>query len=320
MKVLLLSIAILFLALSYSSAPVFAQAAWHRLESDSKDFSIAVPPGYQVLTDKEGYETTGAIYPFPVKRETIKVDDIKRITASSEGASFLVESYRTTNLDHVLEILYLGKFKPENSTDLALNSFHGKVSKRPGPVSYVLDAVVASKDRVYRIFGVARNENNESLKYFFSSIRLNGGAPFVLSSSLEGKIKEQDLLISGLMETPFIFEKAEKTEAPPPDEKMLIVPGIRPQTPDPGRLFIAYQPRAQYTTAARKKGTIGTVSLKITFGADGRIEKIVVLNGLEYGLTEEAVRVSRLIRFLPQQEDNKPVTVEKVIKYSFTIY
>jgi hypothetical protein len=79
MKTLLLRISILFLLVGYAAAPVFAQDAWHRLESDSKDFSIAVPPDYQVLTDKKGYETARLISRFPVRTRSMKVDDIKSV-------------------------------------------------------------------------------------------------------------------------------------------------------------------------------------------------------------------------------------------------
>lgn len=324
MKALLLSISILFLVFSYAAAPVFAQESWHRLESDSKDFSIAVPSGYQVLSDKEGYETAKMISRFPPKTRTTKIDDIKMITASEGGASFLVESYHTTNLDDALEILYMGKFKPENSIDFTSSSFHGKSTTKSDGGSYVLDVIFGSKDRIYRIFGAARSENNEHLKHFFSSVRLDGVAPFVLGSPLEGKIKEQEVLISGLQETPFVFEKAEKTEtaptAIPVGDKMARVPGVRPQMQDPNRIFFAYKPNPSYTPKARKKGTVGTISFRVTFGAEGRIEKIVALNELENGLTEQAVKAARLIRFLPQQVDNKPVTVEKMIQYTFSIY
>lgn len=322
MKALLLSISILFLVFSYAAAPVFAQALWHRMESDSKDFSIAVPSGYQVMTDREGYESGKVLSRFPPKTRTTKIDDIKRITASEGGASFLVESYHTSNLDDALEILMF-RSRPENLTDFTSGSFRGKSSTKSDGGSYVLDVIFGSKDRIYRIFGAARSENNESLKHFFSSIRLDGVAPFVLGSPLDGKIKEQEMLISRLQETPFAFEKAEKTEtAPvvPVGDKMARVPGVRPQTQDPNRLFFAYKPNPSYTPKARKKGTIGTISLRVTFGAEGRIEKIVVLNELENGLTEQAVKAARLTRFLPQQEDNKPVTVEKMVQYSFSIY
>jgi TonB family protein len=314
---------ILTVLLFLSVCPMAAQntAEWHRLESDSKDFAIAVPPDYQVITDKKGYETARLISRVPFKTRNIKVDDIKRVTAYSDGASFLIESYRTNNLPDAFEEFFVRAFSRQSPTDLVLNSFNGKMSTKSDTVSYVLDVVIGSKDRIYRILGAARSDKNESLKYFFSSIRLDGGAPFTLGSSLEGKIKEQEVLISGLKESPFVFEKAEeKTDPPLPRDNRVMIPGVRPPPQDPNRLFFAYKPVPSYTPAARKAGISGTVTLRVTFGAGGDIEKIVEVSGLEKGLTEEAVKVARLTRFLPQQADNKPVTVEKVIQYSFSIY
>ena len=237
MKTLLLTISILFLLAGYTAAPVFAQDAWHRLESDSKDFSIAVPPGYEVLTDKKGYKPARQISRVPLKTRTVKVDDIKRVTASSDGASFLIESYRTDNLAGALDELFMSTFIRQTPTDLSQNSFQGKMSTKSDTVSYVLDVVVGSKDRIYRIFGAARSDKNESLKYFFSSIRLDGGAPFTLGSSLEGKINEQEVLISSLKESPFVFEKSEEKMDPPlPRDKRVMIPGVRPPQ-DPNSLF-----------------------------------------------------------------------------------
>lgn len=56
MKVLLFPVIVLFVVLSCLCASVTAQTNWLRLESDSKDFSVAIPPGYQILTDKDGYQ------------------------------------------------------------------------------------------------------------------------------------------------------------------------------------------------------------------------------------------------------------------------
>lgn len=317
MKVLLFPVVVLFAALS-----VTAQTSWFKLESDSKDFSVAVPSDYQVLTDKEGYKIGRLISRNPFRTKTIEFDDIKRITAYMDGASFLIESYRTNNLEDALGEFYRTRFKPEDSQDLTLNSFQGKMAARPTAGSYVLDVMVGSKDRIYRIYGLARSDKNETLKYFFSSVRLNGEAPFALASTLEEKIKVQPLQISDLKESPFEFEKSSpEGDMARPDRPLQVVRGVRPlPVEDPSRLFVGYKPLPRYTDSARKNGTTGTVTLKLTFGADGKIEKIVELNGLANGLTEEAVKVARLIRFLPEEADGKPVTVRKTIQYAFTIY
>lgn len=316
MKVFLFPAIVLFFAVS----SILAQANWIKLESDSKDFSIAIPPDYQVLADKDGYEINRLISRNPLRTKTIEIDDIKRVTAYMDGASFLVESYRTNKLEDALGEFYQNRFKPEDSQDLTLNSFQGKMAARPGGASYVLDVMLGSKDRIYRIYGLARSEKNETLKYFFSSIRLNGAAPFSLGSSLEGKIKVQPLQISDLKESPFEFEKSSSDVVAQPDKPLQVIRGVRPSPDDPGRIFIGSKPLPRYTDSARKNGTAGTVTLRVTFGADGKIEKIVEVNGLPHGLTEEAVKVARLIRFLPEEADGKPVTVRKTIVYAFSIY
>ena len=58
----------------------------------------------------------------------------------------------------------------------------------------------------------------------------------------------------------------------------------------------------------------------MTFSADGGIEKISIIQGLPDGLTGEAVKAARLIRFLPQEKDNIPVTTTKAIEYSFSVF
>lgn len=317
MKSLLFPVLVLF----FAASSILAQATWIKLESDSKDFSISVPPDYQVLTDKDGYRISKVISRNPFRTKTIEIDDIKRITAYVDGASFLIESYRTNKLEDALAEFYQNRFKPEDSQDLTLNSFQGKMAARPAAVSYVLDIMVGSKDRVYRIYGLARSDKNEALKYFFSSIRLDGAAPFALASTLDGKVKTQALQISDLQESPFVVEKSAPDPGPAQSDKPLqVVRGVRPSPDDPGRIFIGYKPLPRYTESARKSGTAGTVTLRVTFGADGKIEKIVEVSGLPHGLTEEAVKVARLIRFLPEEADGKPVTVRKTIVYAFTIY
>lgn len=64
----------------------------------------------------------------------------------------------------------------------------------------------------------------------------------------------------------------------------------------------------------------GTVTLRVTFQADGKIGGIAVVSGLPCGFTEAAVKAVREIQFTPQMRDGVPVTVTKTIQYSFTNY
>lgn len=83
---------------------------------------------------------------------------------------------------------------------------------------------------------------------------------------------------------------------------------------------IVSKPRANYTDAARQNQVQGTVTLRVTFLPSGQIGSISPVNGLPYGLTEQAIAAARSIKFEPQMVNGSPVTVTKQVQYSFTIY
>lgn len=85
-------------------------------------------------------------------------------------------------------------------------------------------------------------------------------------------------------------------------------------------LKIISKPRHYYTEVAKKNNVTGTVKLKVTFLASGQIGAIAVVEGLPDGLTEEAVKAARGIRFSPAVVNGVPRTVAKVVTYTFTIY
>jgi TonB family protein len=83
---------------------------------------------------------------------------------------------------------------------------------------------------------------------------------------------------------------------------------------------IVSKPRANYTDTARQNQVQGTVTLRVTFLANGQIGSISPVSGLPYGLTEQAIAAARSIRFEPQMVNGNPVAVTKQVQYSFTIY
>ncbi len=85
------------------------------------------------------------------------------------------------------------------------------------------------------------------------------------------------------------------------------------------RPTITYRARANYTQEAREKNVVGNVVLSVVFSADGKIGAIRVESGLPYGLTEEAIRAARAIRFEPAMKDGKPVSVRGNLEFSFSL-
>lgn len=85
-------------------------------------------------------------------------------------------------------------------------------------------------------------------------------------------------------------------------------------------LRIISKPRPAYTDAARQNNVQGTISLRVTFLANGAIGAISPVNGLPFGLTEQAVTAAKRISFQPAKRNGVPYNTTKIIQYTFVIY
>ena len=104
-------------------------------------------------------------------------------------------------------------------------------------------------------------------------------------------------------------------EPPPPPPQS----APKPVGPTKG-LNITSKPRPGYTDSARTAQIQGTVTLKVTFLANGQIGGISTVSGLPNGLTEQAIAAARAIKFEPAMKNGQPQIVSKTISYSFSIY
>lgn len=75
-----------------------------------------------------------------------------------------------------------------------------------------------------------------------------------------------------------------------------------------------------YTEVARREGVEGTVVLRAVFSSDGTVKHILVIRGLPYGLTQEAIQAARKIKFVPATKEGKPVSQFIQIEYNFSLY
>ena len=98
-----------------------------------------------------------------------------------------------------------------------------------------------------------------------------------------------------------------------PSVQAVSAPTITPLT------ILSKEP-ASYTANARNNNVSGTVRLLILFAASGQVTHILVLRDLGYGLTENAVRAARQIKFEPAKQDGKPFSQVKIVEYNFTVY
>lgn len=94
---------------------------------------------------------------------------------------------------------------------------------------------------------------------------------------------------------------------------------VAPPDPTVTPLKITSKPRASYTDSARQAGVQGIITLAVLFSAD-KTKKVLVIKPLSNGLTAEAVIAARKIDFTPQMKDGKPISVVRLVQYTFTLY
>lgn len=83
---------------------------------------------------------------------------------------------------------------------------------------------------------------------------------------------------------------------------------------------ILSKPQARYTDKGRGAGIQGTITLYVLFAANGKVSFILPLKTLGYGLDENAINAASQIRFEPARKNGVPVSLVKMVSYSFTIY
>ena len=83
---------------------------------------------------------------------------------------------------------------------------------------------------------------------------------------------------------------------------------------------ILSRPEPQLTAAAIQNQVRGTIVLRAVFAFDGRVRGVRVIKGLDYGLTEEAVRSARQIKFTPATIGGKPVSQYFQIEYHLSTF
>lgn len=82
---------------------------------------------------------------------------------------------------------------------------------------------------------------------------------------------------------------------------------------------IISQAQPAYTAEARRSQTQGDVILRVTLGADGAVSNVETIASLPNGLTEQAVKAARLIKFVPATRNGSQVDETKTITYSFDL-
>ena len=90
-------------------------------------------------------------------------------------------------------------------------------------------------------------------------------------------------------------------------------------TPSTTPVEIVFKPKPEYTAEGRKQGIDGEVRLEVLFGANGQVRVLRVLEGLGYGLDEQAVKTAQQIKFKPALHEGQPVDSTAVVHIIFQL-
>ncbi len=86
------------------------------------------------------------------------------------------------------------------------------------------------------------------------------------------------------------------------------------------RAIILRKPEPEFTEEARAHDTQGTIIVRMILAADGTVQHVLVLRALPDGLTENALKAARMIKFQPAIRDGHSVSSVVTIEYGFHIY
>ncbi len=84
-------------------------------------------------------------------------------------------------------------------------------------------------------------------------------------------------------------------------------------------VLLLSKPSLAYTSEARQRKIEGDVELDVEFYATGQVHVLRVLQGLGYGLDEEAVSAAEHIRFTPARREGQPVDSRGLLRIVFRL-
>lgn len=83
---------------------------------------------------------------------------------------------------------------------------------------------------------------------------------------------------------------------------------------------IRSKPNPGYTEEARRRHVSGRVVLSVVLCKTGEVGDIEVIQGLPNGLSEEAIKAARRIKFEPARKDDERVSVRVRVLYEFEVF
>ena len=97
------------------------------------------------------------------------------------------------------------------------------------------------------------------------------------------------------------------------------MPSLQPSNGANTPVEITFKPKPDYTDEGRKEKINGEVRLEVLFKSDGRVHVLRVLQGLGYGLDEQAVKAAEQIKFKPALREGQPIDSTALVHIIFEL-
>ena len=112
-----------------------------------------------------------------------------------------------------------------------------------------------------------------------------------------------------------------------PEEFVLLLKSDKPIYIDGERIYrgrevhqkarILSRTEPPYTEKARENGVQGVVEIELILSSAGKVKVLHIRKGLPDGLTEQALKAAKKIKFEPAMVDEKPVSSFLLAQYNF---
>lgn len=269
-----------------------------------------MPAGFSVYANEQGFTVADQRDPF----KTYRLENLRSMTVYESGATLWIEVYEVKDAAQVVDyLLNYTNFKESIIKKISFEGFTGYEIKAKS--SLFDEYYFADKAKIYYVGIAARKPNNLMVTKFLTSLSLRGKYPFTAQAKKEETA--ETLIIDDIQSMSIAFETADKNDV---QAASATTPTDPLTEKDVEPLKILIKPHAQYTDDARRNGVQGTVLLSSVFLANGTVGTVTIIKGLKNGITENAVRAARRMKFFPAEKAGVPITVTKKVQYNFVLY
>ncbi|HMS41523.1 MAG TPA: energy transducer TonB [Pyrinomonadaceae bacterium] len=232
---------------------------------------------------------------------------------------FFVVTFELKNTrDYKIALDFINSFKQKSKTGKVGEFDSEKVGFADNDGFYHNVLILRNNTRIYIFQTVSQTPTNPAVERFFCSIKmndteLNETASLTLEDQIaptqNQQIKQNNSTVTDNPSSG-IGSGNKPTTTPTPTQNNGITQPLK----------LTMIPKPSYTDLARFYNLQGTVLLRVTFLSNGIIGSITPVNKLPFGLTTQAIKAAKQVRFEPAMRNGVAYSVTKPVQYAFSIY